>query len=365
MVNRICVYAIAKNESQNVDKWYESMKEADEIVVLDTGSTDDTVDKLKAHGVIVGQTSYDLFRFDVARNDSLKLVPDNCNIRFAVDLDEIIDPGWADLIRNEWVGGVHTRADYSVVMRDESFDRTMNWVHSKDWRWKYPCHEAMTREGGIWYQPEELLDLRGRLILRHYPDVGKGRRSYLDLLNIRWAENPKESASHVYLIRELGYQEMWESVISQEPVVRSGIDDWYGKVDLCAALSYIGDAYCELGRIREGVARYFEAIQAYDGGRYPYIKLAAKLIDLGKAGIAKAILLQCLKDTRRVPFWTWLETESHWSWEIYDWLCVACYYTGEYKEAVYYANRALDLCPGNEHIMSNLKISLRKEIENA
>ena len=49
MDNKICVYAICKNESQFVDRWYESMKEADEIVVLDTGSTDDTIEQLKKY----------------------------------------------------------------------------------------------------------------------------------------------------------------------------------------------------------------------------------------------------------------------------------------------------------------------------
>ena len=44
MENRICVYAITKNEEQFVEKWYESMKEADAVVVLDTGSTDNTVE---------------------------------------------------------------------------------------------------------------------------------------------------------------------------------------------------------------------------------------------------------------------------------------------------------------------------------
>ena len=50
---KICVYAIAKNEEQFVDRWYESVKNADKIYVLDTGSTDNTVQKLKSHGVIV------------------------------------------------------------------------------------------------------------------------------------------------------------------------------------------------------------------------------------------------------------------------------------------------------------------------
>lgn len=44
---KIYVYAISKNESKFVDRWVDSMSEADDIYVLDTGSTDDTVEKLK------------------------------------------------------------------------------------------------------------------------------------------------------------------------------------------------------------------------------------------------------------------------------------------------------------------------------
>ena len=44
---KVCVYAIAKNEAQFVDRFMDSMAEADIICVLDTGSTDDTVEKLR------------------------------------------------------------------------------------------------------------------------------------------------------------------------------------------------------------------------------------------------------------------------------------------------------------------------------
>ena len=50
---KVVVYAISKNEEKFVDRWYDSMKEADSIYVLDTGSKDATVDKLKGHGVNV------------------------------------------------------------------------------------------------------------------------------------------------------------------------------------------------------------------------------------------------------------------------------------------------------------------------
>ena len=44
---KVIVYAISKNEEKFVDRWIKSMSEADEIYVLDTGSTDKTVEKLK------------------------------------------------------------------------------------------------------------------------------------------------------------------------------------------------------------------------------------------------------------------------------------------------------------------------------
>ena len=44
---KVIVYAICKNEEKYVDKWYDSVKEADKIFVLDTGSTDNTIRRLK------------------------------------------------------------------------------------------------------------------------------------------------------------------------------------------------------------------------------------------------------------------------------------------------------------------------------
>ena len=54
-MNKICVYAICKNESKFVDRWISALQgEADCVVVLDTGSTDDTVEKLKKYGIDPG-----------------------------------------------------------------------------------------------------------------------------------------------------------------------------------------------------------------------------------------------------------------------------------------------------------------------
>ena len=74
---KVCVYAISKNEEKFVDRWVSSMSEADSIYVLDTGSSDNTVQKLRNLGVHVVSKVIEHFRFDVARNDSLNLVPED------------------------------------------------------------------------------------------------------------------------------------------------------------------------------------------------------------------------------------------------------------------------------------------------
>jgi glycosyltransferase involved in cell wall biosynthesis len=105
---KVVVYAICRNEEKFVSRWMDSMKEADEIVVLDTGSRDGTVEKLRSLGAKVETKKYAAWntvadyrriiaegkeppwRFDSARNDSidlaLRLVPD-ADVLVCTDLD--------------------------------------------------------------------------------------------------------------------------------------------------------------------------------------------------------------------------------------------------------------------------------------
>lgn len=69
---KIVVYAICKNEEQFVERWMQSMSEADQVVVLDTGSTDNTVQRLRDRGAAVTRETVRTWRFDAARNRSLE-----------------------------------------------------------------------------------------------------------------------------------------------------------------------------------------------------------------------------------------------------------------------------------------------------
>ena len=95
---RVYVYAICKNERAFAARWMQSMREADGVYVLDTGSTDDTVAKLTALGAQVTVERIDPWRFDTARNRSLALVPEDADICVCTDLDEVFEKGWRKLL---------------------------------------------------------------------------------------------------------------------------------------------------------------------------------------------------------------------------------------------------------------------------
>ena len=56
-MNKIAIYTIAKNEEKYVKQFMSTAKEADYVIVLDTGSTDNTVEELRKHGATVHQKS--------------------------------------------------------------------------------------------------------------------------------------------------------------------------------------------------------------------------------------------------------------------------------------------------------------------
>ena len=98
-MNKVAIYTIAKNEEQHVERFMSTAKEADYIIVLDTGSTDNTVEELRKRGATVHQKEIKPWRFDTARNEALKLVPSDANICVSIDIDEVFEEGWAKNLR--------------------------------------------------------------------------------------------------------------------------------------------------------------------------------------------------------------------------------------------------------------------------
>ena len=196
---KVCVYAICKNEEKFINRWVESMKEADEIYVLDTGSTDNSRKLLKKLGVNVKKKVINPWRFDVARNESLKMVPLDADICVCTDIDEILLPGWRKELEKVW----KKKTNRILYTYNWSLDENNNPLVSfytekihdrKNYIWTHPIHEVLTYQG-----KKECKVTTDSIVLNHYPDKEKSRSSYLPLLELSVKVDPEDDRNMHYL----------------------------------------------------------------------------------------------------------------------------------------------------------------------
>ena len=79
-----------------------SAADADYRIVADTGSTDDTVERLTRAGVTVQRIAVRPWRFDVARNATIALIPDDVDVCCTMDMDMFLEPGWRPKLEAAW-----------------------------------------------------------------------------------------------------------------------------------------------------------------------------------------------------------------------------------------------------------------------
>ena len=365
MKNKVCIYAICKNESQFVEKWLDSMSEADYIVVLDTGSTDDTYEKLKKDSRVyrVEQKIITPWRFDVARNESLKLVPEDANILMSTDLDELLEPGWGDILRNSWIEGVHTRASYKYVWSHNSNGENgrifgYNKIHNRDWIWRYPVHELLwdVNRQTENYSYEVSLNLFDKITLHHYPDYSKSRGSYLPLLELRERDYPDDIYGLIYLSHEYTYQGMYEKSIEKLDKVLKYNDEHnvINELEIASCYLFKGDAYRTLNKIPEAIASYLKGIELQPTYRELYLNLAKVYLDTQEYKLAIYYIKQGL--SKGVRHYTWLERDTSWTYEPYDLLCLAYYYNGDMLKSLGCAYKAYSINHNEERLRNNLEL---------
>ena len=243
---KVCVYAICKNEEKFAERWYNSMKEADKIFVLDTGSTDGSVDTLKQLGVTVKQEIIKPWRFDEARNKSLEMVDEDADICVCTDLDEVFESGWRDKLEKIWQDDT-TRASYTYNWSlDEDNNPIISFysdkIHArKGYKWTHPVHEVLSYDG----IENRVFD--ESIVINHYPDREKSRGSYLPLLELSVKEDPTDDRNTHYLGREYMYYGKWNEAI--DTLIRHlNLKKATWKDERCASMRFIGRCYKHLNR---------------------------------------------------------------------------------------------------------------------
>ena len=352
---KVCVYAICKNESQFVERWMASMGEADAVVVLDTGSTDDTAERLRAAGARVTVERFDPWRFDTARNRSLDLVPEDADICVCTDLDEVFRPGWRKLLENAWEPGAEQlRYTYIWSFGPRGTPGTtflQEKIHAPGvFRWHHPVHEVLRRTDG---QRTWKTAVCPEIVLEHYPDPKKSRAEYLPLLELSVREDPEDDRNAHYLGREYMFHGLYAEAI---PVLKRHLE-MPGAVwqpERCASMRLLAKDYFALKMEGEGERWLLRAAGEAPHLREPWLDLADLYYHREDwHGVLWAVN-RALAITQRPR--TYISEAVAWGEHPWDLASLGYYYTGQLGKALEAAQKAAELAPDEPRIQTNLQL---------
>ncbi len=350
---RVCVYAISKNEARYAETWARSMSEADEIVVLDTGSEDDTVELLRRNGVKVTEERIVPWRFDDARNRSLALVPDDIDICVCTDLDEEFHPGWRERLEAVWDDDVSlANYRYTWSFNPDGSEGSVFWIekiHSrKGFQWVHPVHEVLE-----WVDkaPQGRTVSVGGIQLDHHADPGKSRAQYLPLLELSVQEAPFDDRNLHYLGREYMFHERWDDCIrTLQRHLALPTATWAD--ERSASMRFIARAYLSKGQRGEAAGWYLRAIAEAPHLRESWLEYAHLLYE-DEAWDGVLYFTGCALEIHERPR-TYISEAASWGSLPHDLRTIAYYRTGRLKEALAEARRALALSPREERFRKNV-----------
>lgn len=351
---KVWVYAICKNESQFVDRWMDSMSEADRVVVLDTGSEDDTVQRLRERGAQVAVEEIVPWRFDTARNRSLELVDEDADICVCTDLDEVFHPGWREKLERVWTPGVgRVSYRYTWSFNPDGSEGVTFWyekIHARHgYQWVHPVHEVLEWTGEGREGPKVTAE---GIQLDHHPDPTKSRAQYLPLLELSVREAPNDDRNVHYLGREYLYRRRWDDCIrTLKGHLALPTATW--RDERAASMRYIAKAYWNKGEKAQARDWYLRAITEAPYLREPYMDLAFMLYLQGEWEGVLYFTACALAITQRPR--SYICEASAWGSLPHDLRSMAFYRMGAYAQAVEEVKKALAIEPGNERLRKNLE----------
>jgi glycosyltransferase involved in cell wall biosynthesis len=270
---RVAVYTPILNEAIHIERWAESARQADLLLMVDTGSHDGSYMLARSCGIDIHRAEFRPFRFDDARNAALGLIPADIDIVVHLDADEVLEPGWREAIDgtdpadSRWWYTLRpgTTASWASQQRSN--------IHRRfGYRWKHPVHEVIAGP-----QPTATLDLT----ITHLPDIGKTRTHYLGMLETAVADEPANARMRYYLGREQFYRNQWDN--ARVTLMRYlELPDATWEPERC-------EAYLMIGLMDNDPPRWFaKAIGECAARREPYALTARYYANIGDLDQARA-----------------------------------------------------------------------------
>jgi glycosyltransferase involved in cell wall biosynthesis len=312
---------IVKNEEAVLRRCLESLKGADEIVVLDTGSSDGTLQIAREHTAKVVQTAPIVpFHFAEARNRADKLATKDWIL--TIDADEVLVSGGMEEIQealravrsmSKAVHSFRVNFEFPEEGKEEiPFIKKMKLYRRGSYEWKYRVHEQL-----VPVDPGQVtLDLLS-VRIQHRPITDKtGRRvQNTELLELAVSESPEYRRNMRQLGMEYFMAEDWAA--ASEWLTRYLLVPADGDAaDLSECMSNLAKAKDKLGLKEEALAQFDKAIMVAPGRREPRYFKAVSLIAACRLDEAIDCLEACLEIKREEAPSYYLNVEAIWSGEL-------------------------------------------------
>lgn len=343
-----CVYAVSKNEEQFVERFCNSAKDADYILIADTGSTDRTADLAFECGAVVHDIYISPWRFDLARNASLALIPRNIDICISLDLDEVLEPGWKEKIEAVWIPGKTTNLWYYFDW-GHNIRFPYRKIHSRyGYHWHHPCHEDLRIDGRV----EHVTAWCGHLLVSHHPDPTKSRGQYMEILEVAVKEDDKDPQHFFYYARELTFYRRWEEA-KKALTTYLGMNAASNQNERCYAMRLMGKSYAETGDMAHAEKWYYQAVGEAPNTREPWYELAMLMYRQHRWEECFASAMRGLKIKDKALVYTCDPTV--WGYGLHDLAAISAHNLGLRDIAAKQGEIAVSMEPNDLRLQSNLK----------
>ena len=354
---KIAIYAIAKNEAHFVERFCKSAKDADVIVIADTGSTDGTAEEAARHGAIVHDIHIKPWRFDLARNAVLALVPRDVDVCISLDLDEVLEPGWREEIERVW------QPDTTNLWYLFDWGSGLSFPHHKihsraGYHWHHPCHEEIRIDPRM----QEVVARTDALLVTHHPDPTKSRGQYMEILEAAVKEDASDPTHYFYYARELTFYRRW-------PEARDALTHYLGmngasnQNERCYAMRLLGQTYNSMGDQASAEKWLLQAAGEGPNTREPWCNLAMLMYQQSRWHECYAYSFRALTITDRALVYT--GDPAVWGYWAHDLAAVAAWNLGLKDVAREQAKLALDHAPDDDRLKANLAFMENSDVRSA
>jgi glycosyltransferase involved in cell wall biosynthesis len=313
---KIAVYGIYKNEENFIERFLKSVHNADEIILCDTGSTDQTnaqINKylqstphvpLKIYNICVSP-----WRFDDARNTALSLVSPTMDICISLDIDEYLMDGWKEYLNIHW-GYEYTRYTHKFKTYWPSgsvSEHLHERIHTRSgYTWKLPVHEILE------YNSEEQMKHLPDFWIYQKPDNEKSRSNYLPLLEQSVKERKDIWKSWSFLAGEYLYHGRYVEALS---AIQAAIKIDNSDKSFLYRMEYF--VYKAQKNSNLALLSLNNAIMCMPDRREPYFEKALYLHDLGRNSEALFVLKEAEKRENKMIDYHY--NSAAWEDEFEDW----------------------------------------------